>query len=98
MRTLAGLFVATLLLLNSSQLFAQNVTSIEDDWQLQIDTPNALKSSPQLNCVTSTGTGGESQHAIFLTNEGGSAGGNLRLQLWDGDQLLKTMDVPSSSA
>ena len=105
MRALSGLHcltgclaVVSLAILSPSQIRAENVTSIEEDWQLDIDTPSSVRNSPQINCLTSTGAGIESQHALFLVNEPGSEGGNLRLQLWNGDQLLATTDVPNTSA
>src|SRR6476661_5919447 len=79
--------------LSPSQSRAENVTSIEEDWQLEVDTPNVAKSSPQINCLTSTGTNPQSLHALFLVNQTGSVGEQLQLQLWDGDQLLATTDV-----
>jgi len=88
MRALSGfhcltgcLAVVSPAILSTSPIRAENVTSIEEDWQLDIDTPNSVRSSPQINCLTSTGAGIESQHALFLVNEPGSEGGNLRLQL-----------------
>lgn len=96
---LIGFFaVVSLAIQSSSQVRAESVTSIEEDWQLQIDTPNAAKSSPQVNCLTSTGADIESPYALFLVNQPGSTGGNLQLQLWNGGQLLVTTDVPNSSA
>ena len=92
-----GLSVATLALVNCSCLRAESITAIEEDWQLQIDTPNASKSSPQINCLTATGTDPEALRALFLVNELGPNGGNLQLQLWDGEELLTSMDVPGSS-
>jgi hypothetical protein len=92
------LAVVALVLVNSSQLYAQSVTQIEEDWQLDVDTPNSVCSSPQLNCLTSTGADIQSLYAIFLVNQLGSTGGNLQLQLWNGDQMLTTTDVPNSSA
>ena len=103
MRALTGLHcltgclaVVSLATFNPSQIRAENVTSIEEDWQLDVGTPSSARSSPQINCLTSTGAGIESLHVIFLINETGSVGGNLRLQLWNGDQLLATTDVPGT--
>ena len=104
MRALFGLHcltgclaVVSLAILSPSQIRAESVTSIEEDWQLDIDTPNSVRSSPQINCLTSTGAGTQSLHALFLINEPGSVGGNLQLQLWNGGQLLATTDVPNTS-
>src|SRR3954464_2064283 len=94
----AGLSVATLAFVNGAYVRGQSITAIEEDWQLEIDTPNAGKTSPQVNCLTATGTDPQSLRALFLVNEPRPQGGNLQLQLWDGDQLLSSMDVPNSSA
>jgi hypothetical protein len=94
----AGLSIATLAVVNGASVRAQTVTAIEQDWQLQIDTPNAGKTSPQVNCLTATGADPQSLRALFLVNELGPDGGNLQLQLWDGDQLLTSMDVSNSGA
>jgi hypothetical protein len=93
-----GLAVVALVLVNSSQLHAQSVTAIEEDWQLDINTSNAVRSSPQFDCLTSTGADIQSLYAILVVNQHGATGGNLQLQLWNGDQLLAITDVPNSSA
>ena len=57
------------LLLIAAPLFAQvNVTAIEEDWQLIIDTPNAGRSSPQLNCLMSTTGNTLSDSAVLHIN------------------------------
>ena len=101
MRAFTGLYcltgyliVVSLAILNPSQIKAENVTSIEEDWQLDVGMPSSARSSLKINCLTSTGAGTQSQHAIFLISELGSAGRNPQLQLWNGDQLLATTDVP----
>ena len=101
MRALTGLHclmrclaVASLATFNSSQIRAENVASIEEDWQLDVGMPSSARSSLKINCLTSTGAGTQSQHVIFVINETGSVGGNVQLQLWNGDQLLATTDVP----
>ena len=70
MRTLSGshslmgcLAIVSLTILSSSSIRAENVTSIEEDWQLEVDTPNEAKSSPQINCLTATGTDPQSLRA-----------------------------------
>ena len=74
------------------------VTRVEEDWQLDIDTPNSVRSSPQLNCLTSTGADAQLLYALVLVNQSGSVGGNLTLQLWDGSRLLTSTDIPNTSA
>lgn len=105
MRVLTGyhgltgcLAVVSLAICNPSQIRAEDVTAIEEDWQLDIDTPNSVRSSPQLNCLTSTRADAQSQYALVLVNQPGSVGGNLKLQLWDGSRLLTSTDVPNTSA
>jgi hypothetical protein len=97
-RLAGGLAVVALVLANSSQLRAQTVTAIEEDWQLDINTSNSVRSSPQFNCLTSTGADIQSLHAILLVNQHETTSGNLQLQLWSGDQRLAITEVPNSSA
>ena len=103
MRALTGLHcltrclaVASLAIFNLSQIRAENVASIEEDWQLDAGMPSSARSALKITCLTSTGAGTQSQHVIFLINETGSVGGNVQLQLWNGDQLLATTDVPGT--
>jgi hypothetical protein len=105
MRVLTGhycltgcLAVVPLAIFNPSQIYADGVTAIEEDWQLDIDTPNSLRSSPQIKCLTSTGADVRSQYAVVLVNQPGSVGVNLQLQLWEGSRLLTSTDVPKTSA
>lgn len=84
------------LLLIAAPVFAQgNVTAIEEDWQLIIDTPNASRSSPQLNCLISTTGNTLSVYAVLLINQHASKGGSLELQLWNGPTLLDSSNLGS---
>lgn len=70
--------------------FAQSITMIEEDWELDLLTPNSMKSSPQLVCALSPYANCQSYYATFDINKRSTdgAGGGLQVQLWYGQQLL----------
>src|SRR5689334_4717104 len=66
-----GLTVIVLVIGNRSEVRAQSITQIEEDWELDLNTPNSLWTLPQLNCVTSAGGDLRSMHAVFLVDQTG---------------------------
>jgi len=77
---------------------AQAISAIEEDWELDLNTPNSAKSSPQLVCVTSPSADCEGYYATFEINKqsaGGGAGG-MQVQLWHGSDQLAVGSFPST--
>ncbi|WP_345322108.1 hypothetical protein [Novipirellula rosea] len=64
------------------------MTAVEEEWQLNLNSPNASRSSPQLNCMISTIGVSESYYTILLINQNAFGGGGLELQLWNGLVML----------
>jgi hypothetical protein len=91
----SGLFFALSLLIASPAALAQGVNAVEEDWQLNVDTPSPRRSSPQLNCLTSSTGDSQSYYAVLLINQHGAEGGGLELQLWRGTTLLDSSDLGS---
>lgn len=67
---------------------AAEVVRVEEDWQLQVATPDPVSDAPQLTCLISPVGDIRSIHAAFELNQRSlpyfSAGG-LQLQLWNGE-------------
>jgi hypothetical protein len=81
-----------------SVAIAQDVTAIEEEWQLDIDIPKADRSSPQLNLITAATGDGQSLHAILRINQHGAQGGGMELQLWNGTTLLASSDLGTTQS
>jgi len=87
-RFINGGVLTALLCVVGSVAIAQDVTAIEEEWQLDIGTPNSARNSPQLNLVTAATSDGQTFHAVLLINQNGDQGGGIELQLWNGTTLL----------
>lgn len=98
-RRLAGCgFTVALLLIAGPAALRAGVTAIEEDWELDINTPNVSKSSPQLNCLISSTGSTQSYYAVFLINQHASQGGGLELQLWNGKTLLGSSELGTNES
>jgi hypothetical protein len=96
---LSGYFFALAMLLSASVMtLGADVTAVEEDWQLDIDTPSAARSSPQLNCVMSATGDNLSYYAVLLINQQSSQGGGLELQLWHGQTLLSSSQLANTAS
>jgi hypothetical protein len=79
--------------------FAQTITQVDEEWELDLKGPNSLKSSPQLTCSMSPTSNCDSIYVTFVINkrvypEG--KGGGLQVQIWNGNTLLATGDAVST--
>lgn len=67
---------------------AAEIVRVEEDWQLQVATPDPVSDAPQITCLISPVGDVRSIHAAFELNQRSlpcfSAGG-LQLQLWNGE-------------
>lgn len=70
---------------------AEDITAIEEEWELIVGTPNVSRSSPQVSCAISPLGHLGSLHAVFDVNQRtvrDSEGGGTQLNVYDGDVLL----------
>ena len=68
-------FVVSSLQLAAPLAVCADTTAIEEDWQLDLLTPNAIRSSPQLNCLIASTGNMDSYYAVFLINQRATIGG-----------------------
>jgi len=91
MSRLGKLFViaSTFILGSQTTLLAQSITMVEEDWELDLNTPNSSKSSPQLTCAMSPLGDCNSLYATFDINKRSidAKGGGLQVEIWYADNL-----------
>ncbi len=84
--------------------FSEDITTVEEDWELEVGVPNATKSSPQLSFTISPYSDVNSENAVFATflvnsrTEGSGVGGGLQVQIWRGTTLLGVGNYTSNSS
>ncbi len=86
-------FVVSSLLSAGPLAVSADTTAIEEDWQLDLLTPNAIRSSPQLNCLIASTGNTASYYAVLLINQRATLGGGMVLQLWEGTSLLDSSEL-----
>jgi len=94
----AVLAVASVLLLPAALLAASgggggnpkstDITQIDENWQLQIGTPNSSIGSPQLTFLISPTADTSGYYAILTVNQRDGAVGGLQLTLYNGDTAV----------
>lgn len=86
-----------LLVLLSSPLLAQDtVIRIEEEWELQLNTPNSFRGSPQIETVLAPTGSAEGITARFLINKRTSFDaqvGGLQMQIMQGNVVLAAADL-----
>jgi hypothetical protein len=65
-----------------------DVTQIDENWQLQIGTPNSSIGSPQLTFLISPTADTSGYYAILTVNQRDGAVGGLQLTLYNGDTAV----------
>lgn len=67
---------------------AAEIVRVEEDWQLQVATPDPVSDAPQVTCLMSPVGDVRSIHAAFELNQRSLPyflAGGLQLQLWNGE-------------
>lgn len=93
--------VTSVIVCGSAQdVHAQAINAVEEDWELNLNTPNSLKSSPQLTCTMSPIGNADGFYATFDINKRSvdGRGGGLQVQLWHGQGRLAIGKFTSSSS
>lgn len=68
----------------------QDITRVEEDWELVIEVPEPDQEAPQITTVISPFSNLDSLHGVFEINHATQpaySNGGLQLQVWDGDDL-----------
>lgn len=68
---------------------SSTITRIEEDWEIQIDTPNPDETAPQISVVTTPYADLSGPYTVFEINNftlPDFSGGGLQLQSWFGEQ------------
>ena len=77
-----------------------DVVKVEEDWELDVGTPNTDDSAPQLTFLISPTGDVSSYYAVFTVNQRltlDSVGG-LQLQIWNGESLLSSTTFAGTSS
>jgi hypothetical protein len=78
-----------------------SITQVEEDWELDLNTPNSADGAPQLTCLMSTSGSTSGIYSVFQINQRTEPDGNiggLQLQLWNGGSLLAVGNFANTSA
>lgn len=76
------------------------VVRVEEDWELDVATPDANTDAPQVSCVISPVGNVDSVHAAFEVNYQSMPEfipGGLQLQLWNNEEPLASRKYPGAS-
>ncbi|MCC7423807.1 MAG: hypothetical protein IT428_26375 [Planctomycetaceae bacterium] len=74
----------------AADAITQDVTRVEEDWELIIEVPEPDQEAPQITTVISPFSNLDSLHGVFEINHATQpaySNGGLQLQVWDGDDL-----------
>lgn len=88
-----GLFVSTALADSPS------ITTIEEDWEVVIGTPDTNSTSPQIRAVMSPSGDIDTTHVAFTLNhhtQPNFVSGGMQLQVWYGDEAQLSHASPST--
>ncbi|MBI2825112.1 MAG: hypothetical protein HYX69_10540 [Planctomycetia bacterium] len=99
-RTLLG-FAALASLFVAIPAAAQDITKVEEDWEVDIDVPGTSLSSPQLTFLMSPVGDTSAGYVVFTLNERTSpdpVGGGMQLQLWNGGSLLSVSTASNTTS
>jgi hypothetical protein len=76
------------------------VVKVEEDWELDVGTPNTNDSAPQLTFLISPTGDTNSYYAVFTVNQRLTLDdvGGLQLQIWNGESLLSSTTFAGTSS
>ena len=80
--------------------FAQTVVRVEEDWRVEVGSPAADTSAPQIVTVISPSSNLNGPHAVFELNHSTMpeyVPGGLQLQRWNGETVADFHAFPNSS-
>lgn len=69
----------------------QDVTRVEEDWELVVEVPEPDQEAPQITTVISPYSHLDNQHSVFEINHATQPNysvGGLQLQVWSGEDLI----------
>jgi hypothetical protein len=79
----------------------QNITRVEEDWQITVGTPDPDLNAPQVTMVMSPYSGAIGHHAVFEVNsqtQPDYSPGGLQLQRWFGQENFADVVSPGNTA
>jgi len=79
----------------------QNITRVEEDWQITVGTPDPDLNAPQITMVMSPFSTATDQHAVFEINsqtQPNYSPGGLQLQRWFGQENFADVAGPGNPA
>lgn len=79
---------------------SNSVNKVEEDWELDVGTPNTDDSAPQLSFLISPTGDTSSYYAVFTVNQRLTLDdvGGLQLQIWNGETLLSSTTFSGTSS
>jgi hypothetical protein len=77
---------------------ATDISRVEEYWEVDLDTPDAARGTPQLNFLISPTGASNGLHAVFTVNHRDGSIGGLQLQLWNGESLVASSTFSDTAA
>lgn len=74
-----------------------DVMQVDEQWEVQIGTPNSSTGSPQMTFLISPTGDTSGYYAILNVNERDGAVGGMQLQLWNGNSVVSTATYNTST-